>query len=181
MTLLFLPIDLDLSSLPAYKKQAGKQMTAYNPYWSTTDITESALADNDFQKILNQLPFEKVTVLTHKTQERAVGSHIDVYPEMSFQPNEYNHICENEPAGYRILLNGHLDRLQVFNGKEWVTAHVPSSPGCYILNSTRALHKVAADPGRELIYVRGFLNPDKHKELLDRSYAKYKDYAIELL
>lgn len=180
MTILFLPIDIDLTGLSFDQTLTAKVLQDFNPYWKSTEITED-MYNNGLVKILDQLPFDKITVLTHKIQEQKVRYHIDVYPEMNFEPGEYDHIRNNEPAGYRILLKGGLDRVDVFNGQRWVTAQLPSSPGCYILNSTQALHRVNDDPGREIIYVRGFLNLDRHKELLDRSYAKYKDYAIELL
>lgn len=181
MTILFLPIDIDLSSLTFTQASNAKITTAFNPYWTSTFITPDIAYNAGIDKILNQLPFDKITTLTHKIQKREVGQHVDIYPEMTFEPGEFEHICTAEPAGYRILLNGHLDRLEVFNGKEWITAQVPSSPGCYILNSTTAIHRVKPDPGREIIYIRGFLNLEKHRELLDRSYKKYKDYVIKLL
>lgn len=180
MTILFLPIDIDLSNLTVFQNSETKTLKEFNPYWTSTPITNHS-CPSELIEVLNQLPFDKITVLTHKLQERKVRHHIDVYPEMNFEPGEYEHIRNNEPAGYRLVLKGELDRVDVFNGQRWVTARLPSSPGCYILNSTQALHRVNEDPGREIIYVRGFLNLDRHKELLDRSYAKYKDYAIELL
>lgn len=176
-----MPIDIDLLDLNFSKKSAGKRMTAFNPYWTTTIVSDNEANEAGLTQVLSQLPFDRITIVTHKVQEQPVGAHVDVYPNMIFEGNEYEHICNTEPAGYRILLKGNLDKLEVFNGRQWVTAQIPSSPGCYILNSTTALHRVNDDPGREIIYVRGFLNVERHKELLNRSYEKYKDCAITLL
>lgn len=181
MTILFLPIDIDLPNLTFTPEPNAGRTTEFNPFWTSTFITADVAYKHNLDKILNLLPFDNITTLTHKIQDRAVSQHIDVYPEMTFKTGEYNHICVSEPAGYRILLKGHLDRLEVFNGKEWITAQIPAAPGCYILNSTKALHRVKSDPGREIIYVRGFLNLEKHRALLDQSYKKYKDYVIKLL
>lgn len=181
MTILFMPIDIDLAGLKFSNQSDGHRITAFNPYWTTTRVQESVADETGLTQVLEQLPFDRITIVTHKVQERTVGAHIDVYPNMTFENKEYENICDNEPAGYRILLKGNLDKLEVFNGKSWITAPVPSSPGCYILNSTRAVHRVQDDPGREIIYVRGFLNLEKHRELLSRSYNKFKDNVIRLL
>ena len=106
---------------------------------------------------------------------------MDVYPEMIFQPNELEHIKLNEPAGYRIVISGSTDSIEIFNGVEWVVARAPQTPCCYVLNSTSARHRIKEDIGRKMIYIRGFLNREKHLELLSKSYERYKDYAVNNL
>ncbi len=179
MTLLFLPIDLKIPVLNFKQNNISSRLTAYNPYWNSATISQEDIEQNNLTEILDQLPFSKITTITHKFQEREVHSHIDVYPSMTFEEGEYRHILDNEPAGYRILLQGQADRLEIFNGIEWITANIPMIPGCYLLNSTIAKHRVKEDANRELIYIRGFLDKDKHLKLIERSYSKYKDYAIQ--
>ncbi len=181
MTLLFLPIDIDIDISSFSQEDSASRLTAYNPYWASASISTTDIERNNFDTILEQLPFNKITTITHKFQEREVHSHVDVYPSMIFEQGEYQHIVDNEPAGYRILLNGNLDRLEIFNGVNWVVARMPKSPCCYLLNSTVAQHRVKDDPNRELIYIRGFLDKEKHCNLIEKSYSKYKDYAIESL
>jgi hypothetical protein len=107
-----------------------------------------------------------------------VPKHLDVHSNMILEPGELDHIKTVEPAGYRIVLKGRKDSLFVYNGKTWINAIMPDVPGCYLLHSTQGLHKVNEDPGREMIYVRGYLDPIKHKNLIERSLIKFKDYAI---
>lgn len=177
--ILFLPIDIDLSNFDFTQLDNSKKLTAYNPFWDSSSITDHTVIKNNFNQFLDQLPFKKITVLTYKIQQRPVGPHIDVYPEMDFEDGEYDHIKENEPCGYRFVLAGNLDRLEVFNGREWVVARTPTVPCCYLINSTIGKHRVKLDPNRTIIYVRGILDTDAHQMLIKHSYSKYNDYVIE--
>ena len=177
--LLFLPIDIDLSDVNFTQFDKSIKLTAYNPYWESTVVTKETVIKNDFDKILNQLPFTDISVLTYKIQQTVVESHVDVYPSMNFKEGELEHIIANEPSGYRFVIKGANDSLEVFNGKEWITAYLPTVPCCYILNATAGKHKVKEDIDRRIIYVRGFLDESKHKALIEKSYIKYKDYAIK--
>jgi hypothetical protein len=76
------------------------------------------------------------------------------------------------------VLNGSPNALSVFDNKEWHNVTLPSVPCCYILNATAGYHKLADDTNRETIYVRGYVDLDKHQALLKRSFEKYKDYAV---
>ena len=181
MTLLFLPIDIDLSNFDFTQFDKSTELTAFNPYWDSSSITEDTVIKNGFNHILDQLPFIKITTLTYKEQKGIVGEHVDVYPEMIFQPNEIEHIKLNEPSGYRIVISGSTDSIEIFNGVEWVVAQAPQTPCCYVLNSTSARHRIKEDIGRKMIYIRGFLNREKHLELLSKSYKRYKDYAVNNL
>jgi hypothetical protein len=181
MNLLFLPIDIDLSELEFSQEDRSIELREYNPYWSSTPVDSQSILKNNFDKILNQLPFNQITTLTHKIQQKGVESHIDVYPSMTFKEGEFSHIKENEPCGYRFVLKGLADSLEIFNGQEWITASLPDIPCCYLLNSTSAYHRVKEDPNRETIYVRGFIDSEKHKKLINRSYKKYNEHAIILL
>jgi len=178
MSILFLPIDIDLSNFDFTQLDNSTELKAFNPYWDSSLITENTIIKNGFNRILGQLPFTKITTLSYKIQKSVVGEHVDVYPAMTFEEDELDHIIANEPSGYRFVIKGATDSIEVFNGKEWVTAHLPTVPCCYVLNATSGKHRVKADADRRIIYVRGFLNESKHKALIEKSYNKYKDYAI---
>lgn len=181
MSLLFLPIDIDLTDFKFIILDRSVQLTEYNPYWSSTPIDQETVMYSGLDKVLEKLPFTKITTLTHKIQQLKVGGHVDVYPSMTFEEGEYEHIKSNEPCGYRILLQGSLTALKVFNGREYVIAKLPKTPCCYLLNSTQGKHSVDEDIGREIIYVRGFIDKEKHNELINRSMIKYQEYVISLL
>ena len=181
MSLLFLPVDIDLTDLDFTIGDRSIELKEYNPYWSSTPISDIVKLSQGFDKILSQLPFTKITTLTHKIQQRKVEGHVDVYPSMTFEEGEYEHIKDNEPCGYRFVLQGSLTALKVFNGREYVIAKLPKTPCCYLLNSTQGKHSVDEDIGREIIYVRGFIDKEKHNELINRSMIKYQEYVISLL
>lgn len=176
--LLFLPVDINLCSLGFVQKEDSEKNNAFNPWWNSTFISDESIRKNGFDQILNQLPFTKITRLFYKTQKTAVGRHVDVMPQMTMEENEYNHILSNEPCGYRIVLNGSLDKLKIYNNNKCMTAVLPSIPICYLINSSKLYHSVEADLHRETIYIRGFLDADKHKLLIKKSLEKFKNYAI---
>jgi hypothetical protein len=97
---------------------------------------------------------------------------------MKFDENEFEHIRSNEPCGYRIVINGVLEKLHVKTNDNWVVAKLPYTPICYLINSTTLYHKVDDDPTRETIYVRGWIDREKHNNLIDTSLKKFKEYAI---
>jgi hypothetical protein len=174
MKILYLPIDINLSNMIIPEVDFKNLVDGkYQPYWNTFKIT-----DKNLKYIFDQLPFEKITNVYFKEQQSIVKPHVDVYPDMTFEVGEYENILENEPAGYRIVLSGGTNKLFVKNGDEFKPAFLPTVPGCYLLNSTKGIHMVADDPGRKIIYVRGLIDPEKHRTLIDRSFNLYKDLAI---
>jgi hypothetical protein len=179
--LLFLPIDIDLTNFKFTQLDESIEIKAFNPFWHSSLITEDAKVKNGFGHILNQLPLTEITVLTYKKQKNIVNPHIDVFQPMSFKENELEHIRLNEPAGYRIVIKGATDSIEIFNGVDWVTAHIPTVPCCYLLNSTMAKHRIKEDIDRTTIYMRGFLDEKKHQELIKKSFEKYGSYAVNLM
>jgi hypothetical protein len=178
MKLLFLPIDIDLTGFDFKQYDRSLENNQFNPYWDSTFISRDTIDKNNFDKILNQLPFTKITRLMFKTQKIAVGPHVDVMEKMILEDGEYDHISNNEPCGYRIVITGDRDKLNLKINDKFVTARLPSVPCCYVLNSTEALHSVDFDSYRETIYVRGFVDEIKNQTLLKKSLEKYKEFAI---
>jgi len=178
--LLFLPVDIELTNFTFKRYNNSLEQNSFNLWWSASVILDDCVEKNDFNIVLDQLPFTQITRITHKIQTALVHPHVDVMPEMGLKNEEFDHIKNNEPCGYRLVIVGQHDKLKVHNGKEWVTARLPIVPCCYLLNSTIGRHKVDVDENREIIYIRGFVDPEKHQEIINRSLEKYKDYAIFL-
>ena len=176
--ILFCPLDLEINNVKFNSITGMPVVTAYNPYWSSTLLDQESIINSNLNNILEKLPFEKITNVQYKVQQKEVGSHVDVYPSMNFETGEYQHILFSEPAGYRIVLTGNTNSLEVYNGSNWVCGVLPKTPCAYILNSTSAQHRVKFDENRTIIYVRGFLNSTKHFELIEKSYLKYREYAV---
>lgn len=177
MKLLFLPIDIDFPDLD-FKIESGNDSDwgRHTIWWKSKILTEQQARNQNLGKIIDQLPFDKITFIKYNYQMRDVGHHIDLVDKLNIP--ELSHIRENEPAGYRLVFSGHTDTLEVYDTVSWRKAVIPSVPGCYLIDSTVALHRVLNDTGRTGMYFRGILNTQKHKELIDKSLKKYKDHAI---
>lgn len=178
MKCVFLPIDINLENFVFKQLDSSYTMTGWQPYWETSMVTENTIKDNNLIEIIDQLPFDRVTRISYKIQKTKVLGHTDVHSDMNLEEGEWENIRKNEPSGYRIVISGKNDRLKVFNKKDWITAYLPNVPCCYLINSTEIQHMVLEDEQRELIYLRGFLNQEKHNILIEKSLKKYKEYAI---
>jgi hypothetical protein len=176
--ILFCPLDIEIENIEFDSFIGTPVVSKYNPYWNSTLLSDEVIKKNNFDKILNQLPFDKITNIQYKIQQKEVGPHVDVYAAMNFSNGEYEHILDTEPAGYRFVVKGEIDSLETFNGKEYVVAALPKVPCGYILNSTSAIHRVKEDESRTTIYIRGWLNKERHLELLKRSYEKFSSYVV---
>lgn len=176
--ILFLPVDINLKEFAFKQYDSSVENSAFNPYWNSSFISNDCIEKNNFKYVLDQLPFTRITRIIHKIQRVRVGPHVDVMTEMKLEDGEYKHFVDNEPCGYRIVINGSPNKLKVYNGQEWVIANLPNTPCCYLLNSTSGLHKVDADDNREVIYIRGYIDPVKHKEIIDRSILKFAKTVI---
>ena len=173
MGIIFLPIDIDLSKLNFYQDPTAPKAPNWKNVWDGSFISEEHIKKTGLDQILNQLPFTKITRILFNPQLGSVLSHTDREPDDAYEEGEYDHATSVEPCGYRIVLTGRTDSLSFHNGAEWVTPELPSVPCCYVLDSTSAYHNVAYDPGRVVIWIRGFVDPEKHQELINRSLLKY--------
>lgn len=174
--LIFLPIELSIDqTVFDFEIQS---LPTFNGLWETKFLTDSDLSRPEIKNLCDQLPFKKITLIKYNRQSKDVPPHVDVQPFYVREKNEYEHIRSNEPAGYRIVLLGSADKLEVFDGKNWKTALLPKVPFAYVLNSTVTKHRVIGETGRMSMYFRGFLDQDKHRKIIDINLKKYQDYAI---
>jgi hypothetical protein len=182
-TLLYLPIDIEIESINFNRDDSLRKMPTHSfqpKWWDSAILNFESFERNNLLPIIDQLPYDKITMAMHKFQTSPVEEHFDVYPQMKISTEELQDIRDNEPCGYRIVIKGRNDVLEVWNGKEWVCPILPKSPCCYLINTTSLKHRVKDDPGREIIYFRGLLNKEKHRDLINRSLNRYKDQAIYL-
>jgi hypothetical protein len=182
-TLLYLPIDIDVGIINFNRDDSLRKMPTHGfqpKWWDSAILDFQSFEKNNLLPIINQLPYDKITMAMHKFQTTTVEEHFDVYPQMKISAEELQDIKDSEPCGYRIVIKGRNDVLEVWNGKEWLCPILPESPCCYLINTTSLKHRVKDDPGREIIYFRGILNKEKHRDLINRSLNRYKDQAIYL-
>ena len=185
MNILFLPIDIEIPKIDISNIQSTIHVindltyiktVEYQQFWDTSRITKTI--DDTLKSVLDQLPINKITNVYYKEQRQAVVPHYDVYANMKFEEGEYANIVENEPTGYRLVLEGSTDVLYVKSQGTFKLAELPSVPSCYLLNTTAGLHMLKDDPGRKIIYIRGFIDTARHQILIEKSLKRYKNLAI---
>lgn len=174
--LLFLPIEITISET-VFTVNKISQPT-FKGLWQTKELNEEEIISSGINSITDQLPYEKITLAKYNTQPENIPAHVDVQSTWTRTLEEYEHIRSNEPAGYRVVLIGGQNSLEVFDGKEWRTAKLPQTPFAYVLNSTSCSHRVINDPGRQTLYFRGFLDQEKHQRLIEKNLKKFKEFAI---
>ena len=175
MKLLFVPLDIEVTD-PSF--ELGELHNHNLTSWKTKHVLGK---ENNYQKyrnLLDQIPISNITLFVHKFQQKIVNPHCDYYPDINHLSDEYKHVAENEPAGYHVVLKGKCDALEIFNGKEWINPVLPKCPVAYLLRLTSCLHRVKEDYMRETLYIRGFLDVEKHNQLIQRSIKRYGDLAI---
>lgn len=172
-TLIFLPIEIEINK--TFFDVLGPVYKSFQGLWDTQLIEASS---SEIKPIVDQLAFSSISLIKYNMQAVDIPPHIDVQPEYVDSQQEYLHIKENEPAGYRVVLSGGTDKLEVFDGRDWKIAYLPSCPFAYVLNSTIVKHRVIGESGRRTLYFRGLLDVEKHRALLKKNLEKYKDYAI---
>jgi len=172
MKLLFVPLDIKVTET-SFK--LGKRENLNHPYWETNEVVGKENNYQNYRSLLDQIPIVNIIIFTHKFQQMVVKPHFDYKDKTS---DLYNHTIKNEPAGYHVVLNGKCDSLEIYNGKEWINPILPKVPIAYLLNLTSCIHSVKEDILRETLYIQGWLDIEKHNQLIERSLKKYADLAI---
>tara|TARA_B100000029_G_scaffold194408_1_gene192465 strand:+ start:725 stop:1294 length:570 start_codon:yes stop_codon:yes gene_type:complete len=146
--------------------------------YGKNEITE--IAKGKYPKLcdyISHLPFTYISNVKINIQMEEVKPHIDFVA-----PNEgvelYNNNLENEPSGYRIVVKGKNDVLKLHINDEVKTCYMPTDTDCYVINHTSGKHSLDNDNGRVTVYISGFINKDKHLDILNKSKNKYKKYMI---
>jgi hypothetical protein len=174
MKLLFVPLDIEVTQT---NFDLGEQYTYHQNFWETKKVLGKENNYQQYRSLLDQIPIVDITTFTHKVQQIEVAQHYDYYPGDT-PSDEYKHIVQHEPAGYHIVLNGKCDSLEIHNGKEWLNPILPKAPIAYLLSLTSCLHRVKKDHLRQTLYIKGFLDIEKHNQLIERSLKRYGDIAI---
>ena len=160
-------------------------------FWSFEKLTESKggkygknniteKAKNKYPKLceyISHLPFTHISNVKINIQMEKVTPHIDfVTPKEGL--DLYKNNLNNEPCGYRIVVKGKNDVLKLHINEEVKTCYMPADTDCYVINHTSGKHSIDEDTGRVIVYVSGFIDKDKHLDILNKSIKKYSEYII---
>lgn len=144
--------------------------------WRTDLSTEY-----DFvKKLVEQLPYDNLSSVRITKQLHPVLQHLDITtPDCPL--NIYEDFVKNEPCGYRFVLINKNTFLQFFIKEQWVTANLPDNTYCYLMNTTKLLHRVLSFDNiseRITVYVRGNVNKEKHLKNIENNLKLYEKYAL---
>lgn len=189
--LLFLPLDITLpelafpelvnpdSNIPGVSFWTYEQLLdlkSKEAFPWKTDLDSTRIT---YKNIISQLPFDSLENVRLSIQSKKVKPHVDVNDDIKINyPESYNHYLKNEPCGYRIVISGNKSAIKLIVNSKIVTAELPYVPCIYLLNSTKCYHYIDGDIGRKTIYIRGKVNTLEHKNIIEKSLEKFKDYAV---
>jgi hypothetical protein len=143
---------------------------------------------NDIEVMLNYLPYKKYTFAQILCQKINVAAHQDGFynPTENLKdavyrgPSGFNN--EPEPAGLKVMLTHKGARCFYLSEKAGSPRNfirLPSDTNCFAINERTFFHgaKYLGEP-KYILSTFGIIDPDKHKEIIERSLKKYADYAI---
>lgn len=123
---------------------------------------------------IKQLPFKELTGASVKIQRGPSFPHLDDLHTVEEDGLE-------EPKRITISLTD-VNFSTLYLEKDGVKIYpkIPEGYSCYAFNNKDVLHAADYDPTRIRIILdtAGMLDVQKHKELLERSVDKFKDYVI---
>jgi len=186
--ILWMPIDLPKFPIKNFYFNPTDSWTAWYFKKLTTRTKDKYSSSNLRTDIIKQypelvtwinlFPFTSLCNIKFNIQKDLVPPHIDfASPEESKELFLNNSV--NEPCGYRVVIKGkRQNNIYIVKNetKHYVT--LPEDTDVYVLGQTTCLHGVEEEPGRRTMYIQMFIEPNKHLEILNRSYKLYKDYAI---
>ena len=186
--LLWCPIDIPKFPIENFRVQSEFKWNFWNvakltddqssPYEKTTLSNNIREQYPEFVEWLKNFPYLTIRNIKFNIQVGTVASHID-FTRPDLEPQLHRNNSQNEPCGYRILLNGNRsNRLYIIrNGvKHYVT--IPDSTDTYVLGHTNVLHGVDQDTDRITIFTHFEIDSVRHQQLLEKSIQKYGEYAV---
>lgn len=184
--ILFLPIDLELPDIKFPVLENVRSNLVGSSFWTYENLAErNKIKDNLsedkilFKEIINQLPFIEIHIARLSIQDKIVNPHIDVNRSTHYiNEKDYDNIKKNEPAGYRIVISGSTSSLKIIHNKKILSTHLPKVPMIYVINSTKTLHFIEQDIGRKSLYIRGTIDEERHRLLIEKSLKKYQQFCI---
>lgn len=184
--ILFLPIDIELPDIQFPNLENVQSNLIGSSFWIYENLAENNKIKSNlgidkllFKEIVDQLPFIDIHVARLSIQDRSVKPHIDVnLTTHQINDNDYDNIKKNEPCGYRIVVQGSTESLKLIHKNKIISTRLPKIPMVYVINSTSLLHYVEQDFGRKSLYIRGTIDNERHRWLIDKSLGKYHQFCI---
>lgn len=158
------------------------------PYETQVDDIEWTWSDDALIRCPNlikyieaYLPFKKLKYTAAISSRGEVPIHFD--HKENIPDKERDFYKQSDPCYYRILLDGTINdsTFYVYTktlGKKY--CKLPENSPGWAMGSYSCAHgnDESLSGQKLLLYVMGDLNIEKHQELIERSYNKFKEYSI---
>ena len=149
-----------------------------NPYDKSDWTDEAKEKHSELIEWFNYFPYTNIINVKINRQLKEVKPHID-FNRPELHPAMYYNNNENEPCGYRIIINGSRKKgIYVMRGEEKIYCDIPDDTDTYVLGHTTTMHGVDDDDDRITIFAHFEIDAEKNRDLLQRSFEKYGSYAI---
>ena len=146
------------------------------------DLTSSQLAVIEYCK--KYLPFtDYINIKIHHIQSTGMVMHID-FGDQTKNPELYKHTQEHEPCGFRMVIQGTKSGdMAINNNDELIVPDMPEDTDWYLISHTGTLHGTPSNvdniKDRYVLFVQGWVDKEKHNELISKSIVKYKDLIVK--
>jgi hypothetical protein len=184
--LLFCPIDLEVPDFGIYELGVTAQKSPIQARDWNVEYICSSFVWRDFldsqrqhlkEWLISNLPFSRIEFARLNEQIFVAGPHVDHAPSR-FSKEFAAAQSETEPSGYRLVLKGDPNALKIHYSGKIIDGYVSSVPGIYLINSMECIHQLLRDENRISVYLRGTIDRDKHRDLIEKSLEKYGKHAI---
>jgi hypothetical protein len=160
--------------------QSQRLTIATKNYETSTWIENLTDSQKKLKEYLEKfLPFDKIINIKINNPIKLGGMHYDLV-EKHCNKDLLDHHLGLEPTGYRLVLTNKKpgDLVVKINGIPIQTT-VPDTTDWYILGHAITPHRLRRfDKDRLIVFCHGWINQEKHKEILIRSIEKYSQYAV---
>lgn len=158
------------------------------PYYNQVSDIEWEWADKAKSRcpgiisyIEKELPFKNIKYVTAISSIGSVPLHLDLKEDIPQEEKDF--YKSNDPCFYRFVLDGTINENSFYVytktlGK--IYCKFPKGAPGWVMGSYSCAHGNDEEiPFQKLLmYVMGDLDIEKHQSLIERSYNKYRDYAI---
>jgi hypothetical protein len=148
--------------------------------WTWTDEAR-ALCPGLIDYIEKHLPFSKLKYVSAISSRGTVPMHVDHTENIPLEEKIY--YTENDPCYYRLVLDGKInkDSFYIWTKKLGkVYCRMPENSPGWAMGSYSCGHGNDEElPTQKLLlYVMGDLDLSRHKNLIQNSFERFKDYSI---
>lgn len=145
------------------------------------------------QAVEQSLPFKTLYYVHLSSAHKEVLPHVDEnYEESPFSHHMTitsqfkSHLNENEPIGYRAIINGKRDNLyccdnydseyKVINYNKKIYCEIPETTDFFLIRNSLVPHgvdQIQNDKDRLTLFILGEVDQERHNKLIKRSMRKY--------